>query len=145
MAKLRKAELEAMVALLDGPNGYETPEDWCQALVDELDRLRGERDWFYGAYILAGIPGAIGPFSTKGQAKKALDKHGADKAWVIPGHTAEGLDRLMRAVDEKPERKSIEDAKADGNFWAKAFAIKEGEATGIVAEVVKVVRLSDLS
>lgn len=146
MGKLYKEELKAIVTILEDPTPFATPEEAAQAIADALDDFRSKRLWFYGCYIVAGIPGCLGPFSTKNQAQKALEKHGADRGWVVPGRTPEGLERLLSALDEQPERKALKDLPDAGKgFWPKAFAIKDGEAAGIVAEMIKVVRLKDAS
>ena len=138
--RLLKAELKALVKVLEDPNAYETPEQAAQAMADELDRLRGERTWHYACYLSAGIPGALGPYSTKGQAEKALAKFGAaDKAWVVPGRTHEGLLSLLERLDKEPEEKGPE--PGDKSFWRRAFEIRDGDAVGIVADSVQIVRL----
>jgi hypothetical protein len=127
--KLLKKEKDALTALLEG--GAESAGDLAELVAGELDRQRAERSFSYGVLILAGIPKTLGPYATSGQAKRALAKHGADKAWVVGGHTSEGLDLHMAKVDAPPAVKGdfatvAEDALAFSRGWNGKQATRAG-------------------
>ena len=131
--KTLKAELATLSALLEG--GADTPEELAEAFVKELDRLRGERAFYYACYVSAGIPGAVGPFSTKGQAERAITKAGiAEKVWIVGGHTEEGFAFHLANVDKKPEPRKLsakEQAAQDKGFWQKKRRIDDKEIPAI--------------
>ena len=142
--KLLKAEGMALAALLE--QGAETPLQLAESFAAELDRLRGERTFYYACYVSAGIPGAVGPFSTKGQAERAITKAGiAEKVWIVGGHTEEGFAFLLANVDKEPEPYKLnakEQAKRDSAFWGKVARIKDHEQTAITGNVeIRAVRL----
>jgi hypothetical protein len=94
----------------------------------------------YGCFIYAGIPGVVGPYTTRNQAAKALAKIPADKTWIVPGWTAEGWTRHIAEVDTKPEPRGPQDA--DKGFWARVREIENGERTAIGGRVeIKRVKL----
>lgn len=94
-----KREKDALAAMLQ--NGAESPEALAEQIFNAVDVQRGERNYSYALVkTLIGYT-IIGPFSTDNQAEKAAAKHpAAERAWVVPGFTPEGLDRLIRETDE---------------------------------------------
>lgn len=96
--KLLKREREALAELLEC--GAESSEALAELAAAKIDTLRAERGFQYGVLMVAGIGKVVGPFSTGHQAAKAIEKHGAERAWVVGGHTSEGLDLHMVKVDE---------------------------------------------
>ena len=136
-----KRETDALAALLVA--GAESPEQLANAVIAELDRLRGERQFWYGAYITYGVPGVVGPFSTKGQAERAVKKLATDKAWTVTGHTDEGVAHLMAKVDAPPAPPKLsadQERKQAKAFWRKVHEIREGESPGLILESIKVVK-----
>lgn len=111
--RLLKKEREALAALLE--QGADTPEELAEIVAAELDRLRGERNYHYAVAHTDGPSQVLGPFATVGQANKAVRKYPATKTFFLThGNTAEGLDRIIREVDEPPVRKGdAEDIQAD--------------------------------
>lgn len=133
--KLKKAEKEALASLLE--TGAETPEALVEDFVKLLDQLRGARSHFYACAIVAGIPLTIGPYSTRGQAEKAIAKFDAQKKWIVPGWTEEGWVAHLAEVDAKPEPQELnatERRKREAAFWSKARPLMDGEANGIVVK-----------
>ena len=131
--KLRKAERDALANLLE--QGAESSEALVDDFVKLLDELRGARSHFYACAIVAGIPLSIGPYTTKAQAKKAIEKFGAEKVWIVPGWTEEGWVAHLKEVDAKPEPAKLntaEQRKRDSLFWQKARPLMDGEAEGLV-------------
>ena len=141
--KPRKNETDAIAELLSA--GADSPESLANLVIQAIDTLRGERQFHYGAYITAGIPGVVGPFSTKGQAERAVKKIATDKAWVVLGHTGEGLDTLLARVDAPVERRppsAKEQQKLDRDFWRRAAEIRngDGEKPGLIVDSIKVLK-----
>lgn len=145
---LLKREKQALASLLE--EGADTPEHLVELVVKKLDELRAERVFHFAVWRTAGFYGIIGPFSTYGQAEKALvSARVAEKAWVVPGRSPEGWARHLAEVDTPPEppkpnaKQEREQAK---QFWAKAHAIREGEHPGIIADKggVTVTNIQDL-
>jgi hypothetical protein len=133
--KLRKAEKEALAALLE--SGAETAEELAEGFVKLLDTLRGARSHHYAAAIVAGIPLTIGPYVTKAQAEKAISRFPAEKKWIVPGWTPEGWDTHLADVDAKPVKQEVsaaEQRKRGSLFWAKARPIMDNEADGLVLQ-----------
>lgn len=127
----RKKELEALSALLEG--GADTPEQLAEAFIKEWERLLAQRSHIYACMIVGGFPLAHGPYSTKNQAQKAIEKLGADKAWIVTGWTADGWLNHLAEVDREPAPHEVEQLKG-GQFWGKVQAIREGDATAIVGK-----------
>lgn len=96
--KALKRELEAVAAILEA--GAEDSMTLAAMAIAEIDQQRGGRSFQYGVLLVAGIGKVIGPFATPLQALRATAKHGAERAWVVGGHTSEGLDLHMVKVDE---------------------------------------------
>lgn len=133
--RLLKKEREALASLLE--QGAETPADLVDDFVKLLDQLRGERSHHYACAIVAGIPMTIGPYTTKAQATKAIEKFGADRVWVVPGWTEEGWVRHLSEVDAKPEPAKLsadEQRKRESMFWQKARPLMDGQADGLVVK-----------
>lgn len=133
--RLRKAEKEALANLLQ--QGAETPEQLVDSFVDLLDELRGARSHHYACAIVAGFPLTIGPYTTTAQAKKAIGKLGATKAWIVPGWTEEGWVNHLAEVDAPPaphKLSAAEERKRDSLFWQKARPLMDGEADGLVVK-----------
>lgn len=133
--RLRKAEREALASLLE--QGADTPGDLVDEFVKLLDELRGARSHHYACAIVAGIPMTIGPYTTKAQATKAIEKFGADKVWVVLGWTEEGWVAHLASVDAKPEPAKLnaaEQRKRDSMFWQKARPLMDGRADGLVVK-----------
>lgn len=141
--KPRKAELAELAALLEA--GAETPEQLAELFVKRLDELRGARSHHYAAAIVAGIPMAVGPYSTRNQAQKALEKFPVDKAWYVHGWTPEGWTTHLAEVDAPPPPHETEQLKG-GQFMQRFWStVNDKEHTAIVARnrgdlEVKVVR-----
>lgn len=134
--KLRKAERESIATLLE--QGAESAEELAQLVADALDDMRGGRSHSFACMIVAGVPVAVGPYSTKGQAEKAVTKLHADKAWVVGGWTAEGFVQHLGDVDKEVEKFSInakEEAARQKAFWGKVSRIRDGDATAITGNV----------
>lgn len=129
--RLRKHEREQLAALLE--QGAETPELLAEEFVKHLDQLRGERSHHYACAIVAGIPMTIGPYSTKGQAERALAKFPVDRAWAVPGWTAEGWVNHIAEVDKEPPPRVTEQLKG-GQFWGRVQEIKDHERTALVGQ-----------
>lgn len=142
--RLKKAEKEALASLLEA--GAETPEALVEDFVKLLDQLRGERSHHYACAIVAGIPMTIGPYSTRGQADKAIRKLGGDcvttlsddgtevvrkKIWIVPGWTEEGWLAHLAEVDKEPVPAKQGEMK-NGTFWGRVSQIKDNELTAIV-------------
>lgn len=133
--RLLKREKDALAELL--MQGAESPEILAEELVKRLDEMRGERTHVFACAIVAGVPISIGPLSTRNQAEKAIAKIGADKAWVVPGWTAEGWEGHISELDKEPEPakvNSAEQKKLDSRFWAKVSEIREKESTALVGQ-----------
>jgi hypothetical protein len=131
----RKKELEALSALLEG--GAETPEQLAELFIKEWERLLAERSHVYACMIVGGFPLSVGPFSTKNQAQKAIEKLGADKAWIVTGWTPEGWERHLSEVDAKPEPhkpNAAEEKKREKAFWSTVRRIEDGDQTAIVCK-----------
>lgn len=108
-----------------------------ELVAKELDRLRGERTHVFGCAIVAGVPLAVGPYSTRNQVEKAMTQLGADRVWVVPGWTADGWERHIAELDTPPEKRrttSKEEQKKATGFWAKVSQIRDHEVTAIVAK-----------
>ena len=136
MSRLRKNEREALAALLE--EGADTPETLAQIVADRLDELRGARSHHFACMIVAGIPVAVGPYSTRGQAAKVVTKLHADRAWVVGGWTPEGFIAHLDNLDVEVEAFKVnakEQAARDKNFWGKVSRIRENEATAITGKV----------
>lgn len=134
--KPRKAELAALSALLEA--GAESPADMAEVFIKEWERLLGERSHVYACMIVGGFPISVGPFATKNQAQRAIEKLGADKAWIVTGWTPEGWERHLEEVDAKPEPQKLsadEQRKRDKAFWSKVHAIREGDVTAVTGKV----------
>jgi hypothetical protein len=133
--RLLKKEKEALASLLI--EGAASPEDLVDLFVKKLDELRGERTHVFACAVVAGMPITIGPVSTRNQAEKIVAKIAADRAWVVPGWTAEGWERHIAEVDTPPEPQTLnakEEAARSKGFWAKVSQIREHEATAIVGK-----------
>lgn len=133
--KLSKREKTAIAKMLEV--GAETPEVLAEECNSELDKIRGERTYWFGIGLTGGVSVVVGPFTTRGQVVKALDKN-VEKFWAVPGYTAEGWVRHLAEVDAPPPEPAEE--KAGKDFWPKAMAIKNGEQVGIIAQSIKVVK-----
>lgn len=135
--KLLKSEGMALAALLE--QGAETPLQLAEAFTRELDRLRGERGLlYYACFEYAGIPGVVGPFSTRKQAETAMGEMPCDNAWVIPGRTAEGHAAHLAAMAEPPapfKLSAQEERKRTSMFWAAVSRVREKEVTAITGNV----------
>lgn len=129
--QLRKAEKTAIAEALS--TGAESPEQLATDVASLLDSLRAQRMFVYGCFTYAGIPGVVGPYTTRGQAEKALAKVPADKTWVVPGWTGDGWARHIAELDEKPKARPVQDA--DNSFWSKVSEIRNGERTAISGKV----------
>lgn len=119
--RLLKREKDALAALLE--RGAESPHDLAEDIVAELDRARGERDFHYAVVYTAGPAMVLGPFSTVVQASKAVHKYpAAEKFFLTHGNTAEGLERVIREVDEPAAPKGdYDDIAADAALFRKGW------------------------
>ena len=136
MSRLRKNEREALAAILE--EGADTPETLAQIVADKLDELRGARRHHYACLIVAGIPVAVGPYSTRNQAQKVVTKLHADKAWVVGGWTPEGFTAHLDNLDAEVEAFKLnakEAASREKQFWGRVSRIRENEATAITGKV----------
>lgn len=129
---LTKAQISELALLLEG--GADTPEELAKDFAGALDRMRGERMYWFAVFMVAGCPGVVGPFSTRLQATKAATKQLADKAWAVLGWTPEGQDKNLAEVYEKRNLVQTDWTPAK-EFWQKVQAIKEKEATAITGNV----------
>ena len=138
--KLRKQELETLVAFAENPGGFETPEQFCQDFVDAYEELKSQRELWFAIGEVAGTAIAIGPHYTRTQGVKSLTANVFEKAWVTKGYTPEGWVAHMREIDTPPEtmaQTAKAQREADKGFWPKAHAIREGRQTGIIATDIK--------
>lgn len=97
-----KKEVEAVAAALDQP--HDSAEAAAKAAIKALDEARTERVTYFAVLRLgpSWFTG-FGPYSTKNQAVKAIEKHpaaGMAKGYaVVPTLTEQGLDALIARVD----------------------------------------------
>lgn len=138
---LLKREREALAALLE--QGAENPEKLAVLVAAELDKLRGERTTYVSIVRVGTPPNVVfvgmGPFATKGQAGKAIEKspyEGTAYA-TVPTRSPEGYEQLLAELDEKPASKGDfalvqEDVQRFKQGWrgnrkdAAAFPLKKG-------------------
>lgn len=109
--KLRKNERDALLEVMElaeQPDAFSTRDEFLDLLVKRLDEVRGEREFFYGIVNTAGINAILGPFSTRHQATQAVEKTPSEKAWIVPGRSAEGWAVWIGEVDSP--------AKSKGDF-----------------------------
>lgn len=98
--RILKSEKQAIVDILIA--GADTPDEMADILWKKTWELVGERDFVFALIEVAGFKRVIGPFSTAKQAQRGAEKHGADRAWIAGGVTAEATARIFAAVDEPP-------------------------------------------
>ena len=123
-----KKETDAIAALLK--QGADTPESLANAVIEELDRVRGERTTFLVVMRLGVGKTAThygyGPYSTRNQAIKSIEEHPvastATGIAVVPVTSAEGLEQIIERVDEPAAARGDfaevrKDAEATRNGW----------------------------
>ena len=130
-----KKEVDAVAALLVA--GDETPEKLATRVIEALDQARTERVTYFSVFRFGDNGNVffqgVGPFSTRNQAVKAVEKHpaaGMARGYaVVPTLTDEGLDALIASVDETPKARSDwaeveQDAAAKRNGWTGKAATR---------------------
>jgi hypothetical protein len=131
-----KAEIQAVEAVLDQP--HESAKDAAKAAIIALDLARAKRVTFFSVFRFGGDKNAwfqgFGPYATRNQALKAIEKHPAvDMAKglaVVPCVNEHGLDELIASTDVKPEAKGDwvqvrMDAEARRNGWDGVNATRQ--------------------
>lgn len=68
--RLRKAEREQLVALLD--EEWASVDDLAAAVFDQAARMLLARDWWTVAHVRRDSLMIFGPYGTRGQAEKSL-------------------------------------------------------------------------
>jgi hypothetical protein len=131
-----KAEIQAVTEVLNQP--HDSAEAAAKAAIIALDLARAKRITFFSVFRFGVKPYAwptgFGPFATKNQALKAIQKHPAvDMAKglaVVPCVNEHGLDELIASTDVKPEAKGDwvqvrMDAEARRNGWDGVNATRQ--------------------
>lgn len=103
--KALKNEIDAVAKLLVA--GADTPEDLAKLVIEAVDVARTERVTYYAIFRFSSdmnpIFSGFGPFSTKNQAVRAIEKHpaaGMAKGLaVVPVLNEQGFEALIAGVD----------------------------------------------
>lgn len=104
---LLKKERAALIEIAESGDFLDSGE-FVDALVKKLDEVRGERVFQHAFLKIAGVWTVAGAYSTANQARKAIEKYPlAERAYVVPGRTAEGWVRHLEEI-EKPREPSKE-------------------------------------
>lgn len=101
--------------------------------IKAVDAARGART-LYNVVLRFGqgtstFYSAFGPYATKGQAEKAVEKLGSVFGFtafaVVPTRNAEGLEQMLAELDAKPEVKGdFAIAKEDGRLFRLGWSGK---------------------
>ena len=122
---IKPTHVKAVAALLE--EGAETAEELAKAVIRTVDQLReddktfmvvGQWDSQSGSYYMG-----FGPYSTKKQAVKAIEKGKAaptiaEHVAVVPTFTPEHLERKWQETDGPPPTlKWAKEVQEDNQYW----------------------------
>lgn len=123
--KPRKNEVQSIAALLEA--GGSDSEDLAGRVIEKVDEVRAERVTYTAVMRFPGpVFVGMGPYSTKGQAKKAIEQHPAASEVrgyaVVPTVNELGHEQMLKNLDQQPESKGDfaevqRDAQAKRNGW----------------------------
>jgi hypothetical protein len=128
-----KKEIDAVAAALEQP--HESAQQAAAAAIEAIDQARAERVMYVAAMRFEGpVFIGLGPFSTKNQAQKAIEKHPAAamvRGWaVVPTINGEGYEALLTSIDRPAESRGdwaevAKDRQARKNGWKGKSAVRE--------------------
>ena len=91
----RKNEWQAVLAILESDNEFETLEDMAKEIVQVLADEFAKRDWYAFGIHVGDIPVGYGPLTSETEVRKFAEKIGWSGRGVKLYSTANALERLI--------------------------------------------------